>query len=503
MRRGFLLIPQRVSATTATIWIGAINETVRVAKVELEFSDGVKSDSVELDGSEWQTWRSFRPLDWKLPPDDVPRHSLHFQRVTLGLQQELKTRAKYDLSLRVNGELVDCGARMTTLPSALPPPGDKPFTILLGSCYYQPNDKEHGLVGKTFYHIPPDERPEIKVLCGDQVYLDNPYKDSTTSLRRPFGDPTSMRNIFFDKYCTNWFDKVGEDGGFNRLLTDGANYFCSDDHEFWNNAPDIGIVGILNTLLTPQREWWFNEATELFRAFQSPTPMMTLAVDPVAVCIADTRINRHPGRDRFMEDEDLDALGQWIKDLKGPGVLVLGQLVLSPYVDPARFWDIPALSKKYIASGFSWEVLVDHVSTRFDKGLPDYRQYEKLIGYLKSSKHSIVVLTGDVHFGRIAQCHLDKELGTRLIEIVSSPMQVVSNVKGEATVGIAVDAPVDHFEKLGDDIKFAEERNHFVTIEFSKGAGAAVNMKVKFWPILDADARPPAVCKTVFETSLL
>lgn len=501
MYKGFLLVPQRVSATTATIWIGAVNETVRAAKVELEFSDGVKSDSLVLDGSEWQTWKSFRPLDWKLPAEGVPRHSLHFQRVTLGLQQGLKMRAKYDLSLRVDGQIMDCQARVTTLPAALPTTGEKPFTILLGSCYYQPNDKDHGLVGKTYYHIPEDERPEIKVLCGDQVYLDNPPKDVTYDARRPFGDPTSMRNIFFEKYCTNWFHSIGDDGGFNRLLTDGANYFCSDDHEFWNNAPDIGIVGLFNTLFTGQREWWFSESTELFRAFQSPTPFMTLAVDPVSVCIADTRINRHPGRERFMDDDDLDALGIWINKLSGPGVLVLGQLILAPYVDPAKFWDFPAILKKFMMSGFSWNVLVDHVSARFDKGLPDYAQYIKLIEILKSSKHSIVILTGDVHFGRIALCHLNKDLGTKLIEIVSSPMKVVTGPAGQIEVEDASDAPTDLFE-IEETIKFAEKREHFVTIEFLAGDDAAVSMSVKFWPILGAGDRPPSVCKKVFETTL-
>ena len=41
-----------------------------------------------------------------------------------------------------------------------------------------------------------------------------------------------------------------------------------------------------------------------------------------------------------------------------------------------------------------------------DLGLPDYEQYEDLVRILCRTRHSVVILTGDVHFGRVARCSL-------------------------------------------------------------------------------------------------
>jgi hypothetical protein len=250
----FLLVPHGATAATATIWVGAIDEDVRARSVELEFSSDHDSGVVELDASGWQKWKSYypldrrslNPLDW-LPKSSPEERKLYYQRVTIGLEKRLKPRTSYFLKLRIDGETVDLKdqlgtAQVTTLPAALPTEEEEnPLTLLLGSCFYCPNDRE-GLVGKTYHHIPGDKKPDIKVLCGDQVYLDNPWRDTTIKWTRSYRVPGLFRATLFQKYEKNSTQVRGEDedAGFRQLLRDGPNYFCPDDHEFWNNAPNFG-----------------------------------------------------------------------------------------------------------------------------------------------------------------------------------------------------------------------------------------------------------------------
>jgi hypothetical protein len=479
----FLLVPQQVTDTTAIIWVGAIDENVDAKSVKLEFS-GDDGGAIELKASGWQEWRSYRPEDrysylpWEWVLGSAPRiRTLNYQRVEI---KPLKPRTSYSLRLQVDGQKV-AGlekhlreGRVTTLPAALPTKEEKPFTLLLGSCFYGPEDPD-GRVGTTYHYIPERERPDIKVLCGDQVYLDNPWRETTLDWYRALGAPGLFRAMLLKKYEDNWKQVRGEDAGFRQLLKDGANYFCSDDHEYWNNAPDFGGVGLVNTLTPKQRKWWFEQATDLFRAFQSPSSRVQFKVDPLSVCIADTRINRKPKGERFMRDDDLEAVGRGIRELKGPGVLVVGQLVLARKTGRLSF----------------------------DRGLPDYeRQYKKLIEYIRASPHSIVVLTGDVHFGRVAHGELRPGSENKFVEVISSPMQAVLDGKGRSLFGTYNEAPTEHFSKL-ESRRVADEQNHFATLEFSLEEGIGVNMRVKYWPILRPEEKVPPRPQEVFETSLL
>ena len=187
-----------------------------------------------------------------------------------------------------------------------------------------------------------------------------------------------------------------------------------------------------------------------------------------------------------MEDSDLKAIGRWIAKLHGPGVLVVGQ---------------PLLAKKSHLC---------NLTERFELGLPDYEsQYDELLGYIKHSKHSIVVFTGDVHFGRIATCKLDAEKGTKFVEIISSPMMVVTNAFGKAelsTLQSARDINPSPISTIQEEI-FTGKQNHFLTIEFSRDndepSSFDVAIKVKFWPILNnPEAETCSVSRTVYEALL-
>lgn len=501
----FLLVPHQVTDNTATIWVGAVDETrVRERSVTLAFEGGDEAREIELDSSAWSTWESYRHTDPRsYPPLDRLLHrllarstpvvrTLDHQRIELG---RLQPRTSYSLKLRVDGDDNIVGGqerhlregRVTTLPATLPAEGEKPFTLLVGSCFYGPEDPE-GLVGTTYGHIPKERRPDAKVLCGDQVYLDNPWRETTLKWYRGNQKPGVFRAMLFKKYLDNWRQVRGEDEGFRHLLADGANYFCSDDHEFWNNAPNFGGVGLVNTLTTKQREWWFEEARRLFRAFQSESSLLTFEIPPLSICIADTRINRDPKGRSFMKDEDLRVVRRWIEGLHGPGVLVIGQPVLAENTGFVR----SLIKKGPIATARGY----------FDKNLPDYTQYEDLIGYIRSSNHSIVVLTGDVHFGRIAHGKLRAGSQAKFVEVIASPMQAVLDDKGKPLFGGYKKAPRNYFPHL-DSIEVLRRQNHFATVEFGLGGeDGQVNMTVRCWPILHPGEGDTPRSQRTYETRL-
>jgi hypothetical protein len=149
-----------------------------------------------------------------------------------------------------------------------------------------------------------------------------------------------------------------------------------------------------------------------------------------------------------MPADNLRAIGTWTAGLTGPGVLVLGQPLF--------------------AETGSWQ----------DYGLPDFkRQYEELKGYLRQSEHSIVILTGDVHFGRIAVTTLRRELKTELYEVISSPMQLVPHAAGTYKAAPHV------FGDVESKIDFSQGRDHFLTLEFTATSPQRVAMFPRFWPI--------------------
>src|SRR5687767_3141971 len=191
----FLLVPHQVTDTTAKIWVGAIdleNVGQRSVRLELSSSDGDKH-VVSLNGARWERWQSFEDED----PQRYDRFNSFLHRAMAVIRAEpvkrtlhyqckevdgLKSRTSYSARLHIDSQRAEGADRylregqVTTLPASLPARDEKPFTLLLGSCYYGPEDA-NGTVGATYCHIPEDERPDIKVLCGDQVYLDNPWRE--------------------------------------------------------------------------------------------------------------------------------------------------------------------------------------------------------------------------------------------------------------------------------------------------------------------------------------
>jgi len=425
----YLVIPNEVFANDATIWVAAINENFDPTTAVLEYG----SNQLALNAADWS---NFSTADGNF--------SIRYQRVSL---HNLTQQTPYTLTLRVAGQWV-AEATMKTIPWSLPGPLDPPFIVMLGSCYFGHQDPE-GAVGRTYMNLPAAARPDVKFLCGDQVYLDNPPQD----FLNPFRSRDWLEHRSFKTYLDTWTQQTTE-GGFGQLLKNGANFFSSDDHEFWNNAPDIGLNVPFFTLTQKGRDQWWAIAQNLYRIFQTvPSGPVTFKIEPLSFCICETRFFRgHGGGDNdFMSEANLQAIGQWMAGLTGPGILVVGQPFFS------------------------------ETGSIKDYGLPDFhRQYEELKGFLRQSEHSIMILTGDVHFGRIAVTALRPELGTKLYEVISSPMQLVPGAAAKYSPAPNV------FGQVSSELDFSQGRNHFLTLEFKAPSPQRATMFPRFWPIAKA-----------------
>jgi hypothetical protein len=184
-----------------------------------------------------------------------------------------------------------------------------------------------------------------------------------------------------------------------------------------------------------------------------------------------------------MNPADLDQIRNWIASLTGPGALVIGQPLL--------------------------QTPTGTISGTFgDWNLPDYKQYQTLVDIVGSSKQSILLLTGDVHFGRIARSTM--RTGAELIEIISSPMSLIDKA-AEGKWEKAPDTfPAVRPEKMAPatlarsevvtEPGFSPAQGHFLTLEFTK-RGTGANLRVRHWPTFDQTV-PPDFGKVVYERTL-
>ena len=425
----FLILPNEVRSDQVFLWIGIINEPDDPAVLQL-FTNGAATGI---------------PANWGSYTTASTRNSIRYQ---LFIVNGLQPRTDYVFELFRGGELLaTCSAR--TLPVDLPFRDGQPFTVLLSSCFCSARP-ESASIGSTYLRLRMQDKPDIKILAGDQVYLDDP------ALHFTFNTHTreELEDMLFTNYARTW-TQSGFANGNNAYLKDGANFFASDDHEFWNNAPDAATL-ILDTLSQGGRDDWWELASNLYRIFQTTKSATTFDVGPLSFYLADTRVNRGPGRNDFMSLGDRDALETWVNGITGVGVLVVGQPIF-------------ASKAGFFASRFA------------DKHLPNYKQYEDLARILSRTQRSIIVLTGDVHYGRIASCQLGPNVF--LHEVISSPTSLVNPL-----VGGKWDPAPDIFPDFGvpgvlnraitTDSSYQLSKNHFLTLAFFRD-GAELSVRVK------------------------
>jgi hypothetical protein len=454
----YFLIPREASADTATLWTAAVDETVNTQQLQL-----AASTQGTVTYEPWQQW----PVSGNNPR--VRHREVHVAG--------LPSRQTFSFALQLAGTTV-ASAQVTTLPQTMPLLGDKAFIVLLGSCFAQLEDSE-GKVGNAFFHMPLPARPDVKIFAGDQVYLDSPWQRYATGTH----SAGELQSIFLEHYIQTWGQTVGTTAGFSRLLVEGANFFSSDDHEYWNNAPNFAAFAP-DTWTESGRKVWLTAARELYSAFQTPRFVTPFAVPPVSFLIVDTRVNRDADQKNFMKATDLETVRRWVDGLSGPGVIVVGQPLLQ--------------GKTNFLSG-----------TFGDWNLPDYEQYSTLAAVVGASQHSLVVLTGDVHFGRVARSSLRS--GAELIEIISSPMSLVDDAakgKWEKAPPTFPAIPSSAFSpaslarsEVVTEADFSPTEGHFLTLEFTR-RGPGAQARLRFWPVFSNDVPPSDFGKIVWERTL-
>lgn len=427
----FLLIPHEVAQHDAVIWLGIASEPgTDHTQIRLKIS------GIDMPLGGWTTYTTLSGAN-----------TIHYQYVPVS---GLQSKSEYIFELFL-GDQPLARARLRTLPDVLEPLGGDPFTILLGSCFCSSRSESVSL-GATYLNLQRMIRTDLKILCGDQVYLDDPALHFLWNTH----SKEELEDLLFRNYVGTW-SQMGwsvsgsYQGGYQQLLQNGANFFSSDDHEFWNNAPNWATL-IRDTWSQSGRNDWWEIASNLLRIFQSGSTRTEFNVGDLSFLILDTRVNRDEERNRLLSDDDLDNLRRWVDGLQGLGVLVVGQ---------------PIFSEK---SGWRGRFT--------DWSFPDYDQYAEILRTLYRTEHSIIVLTGDVHFGRIASVPIKDNV--YLYEIISSPTALVNDKVGgswsEAPEKIPVSSvPGAISREVTNNHNFKFTANHFLTMSFYRdGVGTRV-----------------------------
>lgn len=378
----------------------------------------------------------------------------------------------------------DSQVTIRTPPGAL---GDAGLLVALLSCYFPSTEYEANptkvvqCLRERAGGRPDDAVPHLKILCGDQIYADVPaawsFGRAEATYRQRYQEAWSRRRL-------------------GTLLSQGANLFVAEDHEFWNSFPDampyLARSGhgwhdwakvAADFAWVEQGVWNFVNGFQGGAARQRSWGRCGLAPG-VALFAADTRTDRvsfdgtrgllagggtgerPPDEPRTMMGEDqLRALTSWAdNEVERVGLLVLGQ---------------PLLGRT--TSGWT-----------FDTNLADYAEdYRAIVSALVRNIErrgvSFVVLTGDIHWGRLI-CwspvhHPPDRPNAKLVEFVASPMARVGKVGSllsrEHGVGDAADTTIDDRDRepLRDALRhftespmFASNDNNFGLLRLTQRA---------------------------------
>jgi hypothetical protein len=441
------LVAHEAGTDWITAWLGVLDSTARPPAGTLTVRG--RSVAVPADG-----WHGLT-VDRELP---AQARTVWTQKLRIA---GLPAGQRHEVEAAVGSDRARCTA--STLPDRLPGPLDPPFVVLLGSCFASYRAAE-GLPGRTVVGLPPDYAPHAKLLIGDQVYLDNPAWEVLPRARG------ALAERLLRKYLDTW-GQGDSHNGFAAILGRGSTWFLADDHEFWNNHPNWSPL--LATRGANARQQWASIATALFAGFTGrPAAELTqpqrFAVGPIEFYLADTRFGRQPGDAEFMAPAALDDLLAWLRD-------------------PGRPWpSVLVLSAPLFTEPSGW-----FGATFADRTLANYAQYPRLADAILECRRSLLVLAGDVHFGRVAIVRRRSDL--ELIEIVASPLALVSELVG----GKFTDAPAEFPVRVGRQPRqpvsqpawhgwSRPERglvsNHFFTLSFT-GTEQSVSVHLAAWPI--------------------
>ena len=373
-----------------------------------------------------------------------------------------------------------------TLPSEVPRGISKSFNVLMVSCFHRAMDRQ-GFAGNVIAKIATSEqfRPDMTLLLGDQVYLDLPTFGVSGSL-------CGLAKKFERDYRLNWSGH----NGYAQILRVAPSVSIPDDHEYWNNYPH-GTPWVPETWTAGGRDAWKLAAERMYEAFQLPRPgalgdPIEFDVPPLSFFLMDTRSSRDSRRQFAQSPNSLKRFRIWVRrvaksDPRLFGIIASGQ---------------PLLHKAAgILSG-----------STFDYALPNYGDYSVIaneLSRLADGGRRFLLVTGDVHWGRVTQGTDRRILGgcrAGFYEVISSPASLVQTIgmddvrnllAGAKSIfgssdpfprhGEAKDPP--HFfapKTLGTRFKctslHSHKGNQMVLLSFRRD-GFGLELRVYFWTI--------------------
>ncbi len=342
------------------------------------------------------------------------------------------------------GKQIDLHSR--TLPDALPAAG---VTLLLCSCYYQGDDS--GELRAALEHLVSAEQPAVKLLVGDQVYADVPG----FGLFAGSGAP---------EYAAR-YEEYWNSSHYAPFLRHGPNFFTCDDHEWWNNAPEFQ-AWLARSYHSSWKDSWAG-GKSVYGVYQvQPNAQggfwQDFRIGHVGIFLADTRserMRRDQDASHFFSTPQRAALQAWAQNLPGPGFLVLGQ----PLFDGRGDWK-------------DWK-------------LPDYADdYRFLWSIVETSAHDIVVLSGDIHCGRLSRCPPPEGIvgRRRVVEFTASPMALVSPKPIFApSVSVPGSIPVVPGEPQREiKLRFGTRARNFGLIHVRPAPMGAVDVRFVLWDLI-------------------
>ncbi|MGQ8367437.1 hypothetical protein [Glaciecola sp. 1036] len=479
------LIPHKVTTETGQLWVGTLdaNQYKPLLSRVVIFKDNEQVQSIDI-----------VRVQWEKPIENLSNR--FFTLLTIeGLSPNTKYTAvfyrqiEHEASEFVGDWLQLKTAYFTTLPLSLPTEENTAFTLSLSSCFYaHKDDGNTANAFKALYHNGTQAvQPDIKFMVGDQVYLDIGI-DSLSPLTN------EVRCRIADDYQEHW--KV-----LDNMLRRGGTWMLPDDHEYWNDYPfyDGFIPTLFMLRIAKIRRAWKKASKNGVENIQQTTkPLEFFKIgDDISFCIADLRSTR--SKTQFINKENFSKMIEWAKNLTTPGVLVIPQILI-----------------------------VEENKT--ERNLLSFKsQYTKLINALADAKRDIVVLSGDVHFGRISSVKIGNH-GKKLIEVVASPTSNLTGVNSVATAKPKYDPEYfpDRKARINcswepEKVEYPEEpfrvgtqngrwfstywrprtKEHFMTIGFRKD-GETVKMQVQAWLVrqLDNKGMPKPQFETPYEFTL-
>jgi hypothetical protein len=466
----YSLVIHEVTDTSVNLWVGALSPSIAKPKNWcIVIKSVAQGFGVEDEvGSEVVRIEHLDDNVWKRPFADLNKRFYATETID-GLVPNQDYEVEFQVRYEGQWHEMETGF-FSTLPQSLSNTPETAFTVGIGSCFYTKHDG--GRAGQAWEALYKNDelRPDIKFLAGDQVYVDIGLG------LFPLDDDDCQERIA-DDYAESW-------SLLRSMMRRGGTWMLPDDHEYWNNYPFLkGFNPYLITLEKSDsfRRRWEKACKMGVDAIQQVKTVRTFDIgNDLSFCVADLRSERT--EDYFVEPANFAQIIDWVDGLNSPGVLVIPQ------------------------------PLIAGEGNDNDANLPDWDQYGELLKHIQNGNHDIVVLTGDVHYGRISTTYVGNS-NNKLIEVITSPISNLSELHGIAADVPNLDDrafpvvdvpgvnknPIDYVDVVSTesewwDLRFPVRRTkeHFMTVDFYRD-GDGIKMKVNAWEAreIDRDTRLP------------